>query len=341
MKPMSKCLFFLCTFFFLISPLWAREFPLCLYGATDPADLKMIKKAGFTCIQTYTKDSDNLALLAKQASKLGLQVVFRPDAIIGTPHETQAQAWPVLAWYLVDEPDVHHWSRERVLQAHQAAKAAFPNHNTALVIGQGKTEIPYYDIPDIMMMDWYPVPHLPLTSFGDNVRYTQEGLAQTAMQDHPLWGVVQIFDWKNYKQFRPDHDRIGRFPTTEEIRFMSYDGILNGATGLFYFTFNHLGKPLPQSAPEYWARVTNVLRELAKFKKIIENGTLTENPVTATLPLKMKTWRYKNHLYSVLLNTSNAPQPLSSALTDKSFKALYGRKKEEMLPPYEVWVLKH
>ena len=84
-----------------------------------------------------------------------------------------------------------------------------------------------------------------------------------------------------------------------------------------------------------------MLRELAKFKKIIEGGTLTENPVTVALPLKMKTWRYKNHLYSVLLNTSNAPQPLPAALADKSFKALYGRKKEEMLPPYEVWVLKH
>ena len=322
-------------------PIFAREFPLCLYSVNNPDDLKTIKKAGFSCFQSYKQEPETLAALAQAAKKQGLKVVFYPNQILGTPYEQQAQNWPLLAWYLVDEPDVHKWSRARVIQAHQAAKAAFPHHATALVIGQGKTATPFYDIPDVMMMDWYPVPHLPLTSFGDNVRYTQEGLTHANRTDHPLWGVVQIFDWKNFKQYRPDHDRIGRFPTEQEIRFMSYDGILNGATGLFYFTFNHLGKPLPQSAPKYWARVTKVLRELAKFKKIIENGTLTENPVTVALPLKMKTWRYKNHLYSVLLNTSNAPQPLPATLTDKSFKALYGRKKEENLPPYYVLILKH
>ena len=322
-------------------PLWAREFPLCLYGVTNPADLKMIKKAGFSCIQSYKQDPETLAVLAQAAKKQGLKVVFYPNQILGTPYEQQAQDWPVLAWYLVDEPDVHHWSRERVIQAHQAAKAAFPNHNTALVIGQGKTEIPYYDIPDIMMMDWYPVPHLPLSSFGDNVHYTQEGLAKTALQDHPLWGVVQIFDWKNYKQFRPDHDRIGRFPTEDEIRFMSYDGILNGATGLFFYTFNHQKQPLPKIAPQYWARVKTVLRELAKFKRIIEEGTIVENPVTLSAPLKMQTWQYKGPLYSVLLNASAQQQPLPQGLTSNTFKALYGQKKEKTLSPYQVLILKH
>lgn len=324
-----------------VSSLIAREFPLCLYGVGNPKDLKTIKKAGFSCIQGSSQEPQTLEQLARQAQKLGLKVVFYPNQLLGTPYEQKAQKWPVLAWYLVDEPDVQRWSREQVQQAHQAAKKAFPLHATALVIGQGKTAVAYYDIPDVMMMDWYPVPHYPLTSFGDNVRYTKEGLARTNMQDHPLWGVVQIFDWKNYEQYRPDDERIGRFPTTAEIRFMAYDGILNGATGLFFYTFNHLKEPMPLSAPSYWKRVKTVVKELSKFKKIIEKGQTVSNPITVKLPIKMQTWQYKGNMYSVLLNTSQWAQPVPNELVTKSYKRMYRASKEVLIAPQDVWILKH
>ncbi len=326
--------------FSCVCGLSAREFPLCVYGVSNPDDLKRIKKAGFSCIQSYVQEPQTLESLAQKARKLRLKVVFYPNKLVGTPYEQKARKWPVLAWYLVDEPDVHRWSREQVSQAHQTAKKAFPNHATALVIGQGRTRIPYYDIPDVMMMDWYPVPHLPLTSFGDNVRYTQEGLVQMHTPEHPLWGVVQIFDWKNFKQYRPDHDRVGRFPTTQEIRFMSYDGILNGATGLFFYTFNHLNDPMPKSAPAYWARVADVVKELAKFKKIMEKGTPVSNSVPVDFPLLMKTWHYKGHTYSVLLNRSGQAQPVAPALLTNAYKPLYGTVKTTQLPAYDVWILK-
>ncbi len=326
--------------FLVVSPLFAKEFPLCLYGVVNPDDLKTVQKAGFTCVQSYHQEPQNMEKLAQKAARLGMKGVFYSNSIMGTEYEQKAQKWPILAWYLVDEPDVKRWSREQVTQAHQAAKKAFPQQPTALVIGQGKTKIPYYDIPDVMMMDWYPVPHYPLTSFGDNVRYTHEGMATLNSQAHPLWGVVQAFDWKNYEQYRPDNDRIGRFPTVEEIRFMSYDGILNGATGLFYYTFNHAGKPMPQSAPAYWARVKTVVTQLAKFKKIIEKGTVVANPITVSRPLKMQTWQYKGHLYSVLLNTSAQPQPVPPQLLHKTYRPVYGTQKTTHLPAYGVWTLK-
>ncbi len=321
-------------------PLLGAEFPLCLYGVNNPKDLKLIQEAGFSCIQTYQKDPDKLEALAKEAKKLGLKAVFYPNKILDTPYEQKAQKWPILAWYLVDEPDIHkNWTRERVKEANLTTKKAFPLHSTTLVISQGKLSVPYYDLTDNIMVDWYPVPHLLLTSFGDNVRFTLEGLEQTHATHHPLWGVVQIFDWKNFKQYRPDNDRIGRFPTAEEIRFMSYDGILNGATGLFYFTFNHLGKPLPQSAPEYWERVTRTTRKLAKFKKILEKGLVVENPITVDNPLALKTWRYKRNLYVILLNRSDTPQPVPADLLDKGYKPLYQTQKSTYISPYDVWVL--
>lgn len=319
---------------------WGKPFPLCMYGVDNPADLAVIKKAGFSCFQTYRQEPEQLAALAKQAQKVGLKAVFYPNKLFDTPYEPQARRWPMLAWYLVDEPDVWRWPRSRVEQAYNRAKFSFPAHAAALVIGQGKTAIPYYDLPDVLMMDWYPVPHLPLTSFGEQVALAKQGQTALGAAKRPLWGVVQIFDWKEFKQHRPDNDRIGRFPTQAEIRFMSYHGILSGADGLFYFVFTSNGKPLPQAQPEWWARVVAVSKELARLKPVLEKGhevfSLTVNP-----PLMAKTWQYKGKKYTVLLNTAQEEVPAPAAVLSARYKPLYDTQKAAQLAPYAVWVLKH
>ena len=335
-----KHIFLLLSVFLFPFYLLAEPFPICMYGVNNPADLPLLKKAGFTCVQTYQTSPELLSKLAAAAQKHHMQLVIYPKTILDSAYESQAQRWPILAWYLVDEPDVWKWTRERVQDIHQRTKQAFPAHQTALVIGQGKTAVPYYDLSDSLMMDWYPVPHLALTSFGDNVRWAKDGQTASGVTNRPLWGVVQIFDWKEFKQHRPDYDRIGRFPTQEEIRFMSYDGILNGATGLFYFVFTSHGQPLPKTQPEWWARVKAVSKELSKLRPVLEQGTLVDNPVAVSAPLSAQTRLYKNHHYMILLNRSGQAVAVPDSLLDKQYKLLFGQKKTTHLPPYAVWVVK-
>ena len=321
-----------------VCPSLAEHFPLCMYGVTNPDDLALLKKSGFTCVQSYTRAPEKLAPLALAAQKHAMQVVFYPNEVIGSSYEEQAANWPVLAWYLVDEPDVARWSRERVIAARERARSAFAQHKNALVIGQGKTAVSFYDLPDNLLMDWYPVPHLALTSFGDNVRWAKEGQQRTGVGERPLWGVVQIFNWKEYKQYRADKDRIGRFPTREEIRFMSYDAVVNGASGLFYFIFTTQGRPLPTAQPEWWRRVTDVTKELAKFRPVLEGGQLVENPVEVTAPLVMQTRVYKKKLYGILMNRSADTVPVPEEILHKKYKIRYGGPKSTSLEPYGVWV---
>ncbi|MBR3632722.1 MAG: hypothetical protein IKN49_06685 [Elusimicrobiaceae bacterium] len=321
-------------------PLLAGHFPLCMYGVDDPADLATLKKAGFTCIQSYQKEPEKLAPLARQAQKLGMQVVFHPQQVLGSAYQEQARNWPVLAWYIVDEPDVWQWSRARVQAEQDRVRQAFAAHSNALVIGQGRTATPYYDLPDHLMVDWYPVPHLPLTSFGDQVRYAKAGQTAYAVADRPLWGVVQTFNWKEYKQHRPDEDRIGRFPTQAEIRFMSYDGILNGATGLFYFIFTTEGIALPKAQPTWWAHVKAVSQEIARLRPVLEEGILTEGSLTTEPPLAVQARKYKNHLYLILLNRSSQPIAVPAELLSRKYKKLFIQKKTAEVAPFDVWVLK-
>ena len=321
---------------------YAGEFPLCMYGVNDPKDVPTVKQAGFSCFQTYRQEPELLEKLAAAARQEGMKTLFYPRRILEDKTFTeQARTWPVLAWYLVDEPDVAGWSRERVAQSHQAAKQAFPNHPTALVVGQGKTAVPFYDLSDVFMVDWYPVPHLPLTSLGDQVALAKAEIQKTDRPDKPLWAVVQLFDWKEYKQYRPDDDRIGRFPTQEELRFMSYDAIMNGATGLFYFIFTTNGKPLPSAAPEYWARLTPVSAELASLRPVLEGGKLVKNPVSKAGVLELKTWKYDGDKYTFVLNPTDISQPVPKKLLKKKYRPLFGMPKTEQIPAYGVWVLQY
>ncbi len=321
-------------------PLRAGHFPLCMYGVDHPADLALLKKAGFTCIQSYQKEPEKLAPLARQAQKLGMQVVFHPQQVLGSAYQEQARNWPVLAWYIVDEPDVWQWSRARVQAEQDRVRQAFAAHSNALVIGQGRTTTPYYDLPDQLMVDWYPVPHLPLTSFGDQVRYAKAGQTAYAVADRPLWGVVQTFNWKEYKQHRPDEDRIGRFPTQAEIRFMSYDGILQGASGLFYFIFTSNGVPLPKANPAGWKSVQTVSKEIARLRPVLEQGTLVENPISLSTPLAAQTRQYGKYWYIFLLNRSEQAVPLPPALLSREYKKLFHKQKSAQMPAFEVWVLR-
>ena len=317
-----------------------RAFPICMYGVNEPIYLKTLKEAGFTCVQTYQTDPAQLAPLAQAARKQKMQVVFFPQQVIGSSYEQAARNWPVLAWYLVDEPDVNRWTREQVAQAYQETKAAFPHTPTALVIGQGQTETPFYDLADRLMVDWYPVPHLRLESFGDQVRDAKAGQQRYGAGPNPLWGVVQTFDWKEFKQYRPDNDRIGRFPTQDEIRFMSYDGIINGAQGLFYFVFSTQKKPLPLARPEWWQRVTNVTREIARLRPVLEKGRPMRTSEPLAYPLAAKTWVYKKHRYTLLVNRSDGPVAAPEAFLSKKYKALFGTEKGTHLARHAVWILR-
>lgn len=322
-------------------PAGAHHFPICMYVVNQPEELPPLKQAGFNCIQTYNKTPEKLTALASAARQNEMQVVFYPDEIINTTYQTEAQSWPVLAWYLIDEPDVRLLNREKIIDKHNKTKAAFPKHETSLVIGQGRTLIAYYDIPDNLMVDWYPVPHLALTSLGDNVLWAKQGQEKGGKAANPLWAVVQAFDWKEYKQHRPDNDRIGRFPTENELRFMSYDAIINGAEGLFYFRFYTNAGLLPQAHPDWWERLATVTKEIAQLRPVLENGTVTENILSFEPPLAAQTRVYKRDAYTILINRSDKEVAVPSKLSKRKYKLLFGQKKTGTMNPYGVWVIKN
>ena len=300
-----------------------------MYEVNTPQDIKIVKAAGFNCFQTYKKNFSTLQKLAKAAKKEGLKAVFYPNNIETQEEIKEANTWPVLTWYIYDEPDVHKAEPMQIIQKNLDAKNKFKNAPTSLVIGQGKTTLDYYNIADILMVDWYPVPHLALESFGRQLAFAKAKLEP----GKDFWGVVQAFNWKDYKQYRPDNDRIGRFPTEEEINFMSWQALANGANGLFYFAFNTGGKKLNQYSPEVWQALKKTLKEIKKFAYFIEKGQEVKTPFALPSGLENRTWLYKNHYYTLIVNTSK-----NTVILSPQAKVLLGKK---TIAPYKTLIIKY
>jgi len=324
----------------------SAEFVLGIYNVKDEEDIPTIKQAGFNTIQTYNTNPEFLSRLAEKVKQYDMKLLIYPYKIIGSEYENEAHNYPISAWYIYDEPDIKHLSREDMMNRNNICKNTFPEHQTAFVICKGKTQVPYYDICDILMMDYYPVPHLPLENFGKQVALAKQGLIEARCPQKQLWAVVQIFD---YKELKKPH-KYGRFPTREEIRFMSYDALFNGATGLFYFTYTVKGVPLSYSKPKEWKYISEITQELSFIGKIIDSGKEVKNLVNVKKPLRTKTYKYEGEKYIIVENPTNEMQELPKKFFNKKkFKVLFEKssnledvisKDEKTLQPYQVIIFK-
>ena len=334
----------------LFSNFLFAEFTIGLYGVKTSSDVISAKEAGFNCVQSYISSPETINLLAEEAEKNDIKLVVYPTKIMSSKYKEVAKRYPIKAWYLFDEPDVWNCSKEKLLSLEKNTKKMYPEIQTTFVIGEGFTKVPYYDIADILMVDWYPVPHLPLESFGENVALAKQGLIMMGKENKELWAVVQLFDWKEYKQYRKDEDRIGRFPKKEEIRFMSYDAVFNGATGLFYFTCYSNGKPLSESRPKEWAKATEVIQEMSFVGEIVDNGKKIENPIEIKEPLKGQSFEYGGIKYTFIINPTSKRQTLPSLFFQPQFDVMYEkstnikniiRKTKNNLQPYRVLAFRY
>lgn len=235
-------------------------YPLGIYGVSSTNDFAAVKAAGFDLI---TGPADRAFLDAARAH--GLKVLASPNTSAGPDFDPtrarqairQFDAHPaVWAWYLVDEPDFNRIPPGQVKAAQRCVKALGPAKPTALVIYQGYEARDYANLTDLLMIDRYPIPWLPLANFGQHVELAR--LAEPAKK--PLIAVVQAFDWSYYRELLPGEKNL-RPPTAAELRCMTYDALARGANGLFYFAYDSGGWKITEH-PETWSALQRVVAEV-------------------------------------------------------------------------------
>ena len=322
-----KNILFLFSFLAAV-PLWAGpDLPVCMYGIGSPAELTVLKRAGFNCFQTYEKAPERLAALAAEAGKLGLKMTAHPDKVIGSAYDQQAKKWPMLAWYLFDEPEVSGLPPAELLKLDRRVKEWSPAQRTAFVMGNGLAAFSYAAAADALMVDWYPVPHLPLESVGQQVMLLREGakIQDAKNPGKPVWAVLQAFDWMEYPQRRAK--KVGGFPTFGQVRFMTYLALARGAKGIFYFKYVSSDGVALADRPERWSIYERMTAELARMAPVFMNGRKIEPPKGLSPGLSVTALRKGLRKYLVLLNCGAAPVPLDP-LALNGWRPLFEERRE-------------
>lgn len=272
-------------------------FPIGIYCVNNPTTLVNLRQQGFNAVQTYRQEPTLLGAMAKAANMAGMRLLASPQALMKST--ASAASFPMAIWYLVDEPDVAKMPLSEVQGLEGCVKRWSPKNPTAFVVGDGRKARDYAAAGDIMMVDWYPVPHLPLESAGEQVDMTV-----AAVGNKPVWAVLQAMNWKDYPQRNSKKPRVGRFPQKYEIRFMSYHSILEGAKGIWYFAYTRPDGTTMDKVPEEWLAVTSVTRELAAMRPIFERGSPASLPFQPDpFGVLAKAWRYHGRDYVIIANT--------------------------------------
>ena len=158
---------------------------------------------------------------------------------------------------------------------------------------------PSGDACDIYGIDIYPIPspnnHSELddktaTSVG---RYT-DMCRVTVRGRKPVWMTLQGFAWGQLYQ------REEIYPTLEESRFMAYDAIAHGATGLFYWGL-WLGKG---QSDEFLANLKLTLHEITAAGPFLVGDTIEGECSTSTPNIRVMHKRCASGDLWIVLNES-------------------------------------
>ncbi|MBU7004428.1 MAG: hypothetical protein HXS50_02590, partial [Theionarchaea archaeon] len=99
---------------------------------------------------------------------------------------------------------------------------------------------------DVVSFDFYPIPQ-------GHPRYDWDGYAihhigkytekfARTVGSREVWVVQQAFSWPS---IMPETGRPYRYPSRKEFRFMAWDAIVHGATGLLWFGSAYEDRPAP------------------------------------------------------------------------------------------------
>lgn len=320
-------------------------FPIGMLSVSEPAVLSRLRDAGFNSFLADPRGPFTYEDLSKEARRLGLTMLAKPQDFLDGKKDPADL--PLLAWYLDDEPDVSGHSAEYLEALSKRVSRLDPGIQT-FVLGRGAAAERYAGIGDVVMLDWYPVPHRALDSVADQL----DAARAAAPAGKPLWMVVQAFDWREEPQRNPDKPRVGRFPEAEEIRFMTYLSVMHGAEGIFFFRLRHPDGRLLTDEPELWNRVAKTARELAALAPVWVGG----KPAPLPFPSdpdgpEARCWSYGGRRYVVLANRSaEVPAAVAASVLGGTWRALFEDRRDPsdslinkgggwFLKPHQILVL--
>ena len=227
----------------------------------------------------------------------------------------------LLAWYIADEPEYEPWLRSRLEKVAAVCREADPYHPTVICNNSIDGLLKYRGIGDISMPDYYPGFLENGNAASPIGRYGELLAASKKLDNRAQWGVPQGFTWNAYGS------KGHRIPDYTELRNMHYQTLLNGHTGVIWYSYE-----LNYTDPALHIHVAKLRKEMEIFIELWQNPQLRKEP---SMTRELAAASYKNvngedYLIAVNLTPGDLSIDLASPSGRKFFIA--GKKGETVTP---------
>jgi len=296
-------------------------FPIGLYlTPTSERSAKELADAGFDLVSVGVMPPAALRHVLDLLQSWGLYAWVPVSDLLqfadGDPAQKKAELsalvagvgdHPALAlWESMDEPAWNGqpaWGLQegyRFLRALDPRRPIWTNHAPR---NRVQTLAFYNQATDIAGCDIYPVPTPQTQSDQTNKTLGVVG-DETAKNilavrgEKPVFMVLQGFAWRALNN-RADPEAV--YPTLAQSRFMAYDAIIAGASGILYWGVNYTPRPSP-----FWSDLKSVVSELHGLKPFLEapREGVEADIAPEGSPVRYLARRVSGHVTLLLVNRS-------------------------------------
>jgi hypothetical protein len=207
----------------------------------------------------------------------------------------------LLAWYISDEPTGNKVSPETLEEIYNVVKETDPWHPVSIVfMAPFLTSKKFADALDIVMADPYPIPDLPASMVGD----VADKLKKEFNGNKPVWIVPQAFGGGEWWE---------REPSIQEIRSMTYQSVISGATGIQYFV-RHGPNSFPKSVST-WSECGRMALEIAELTPWLLSDEVANSAISFSQNIAVTSKIHNGQLIILAVNKVNEPQRADIRIT--------------------------
>jgi len=288
--------------------------PVGVFDVNGQADAMQAKDAGLNVAESM------LDGIFGWSSEAGLRCLYWMIARMKTDEEilriVEAHRDDPLniAWYTFDEPNEVGVPPSRCEQVYGLVKSNDPETPVVLTVSPAYWYHPwaysdYASSCDIIATDPYPVE----IGHGIKLDYVSECM-ERARKDSgkPVWAVLQAFPWPGK-----------RLPTAQELRCMTYQALVHGAAGVFYYTFQVAAWNYSLVATPLWDEIGQMAQEIKQLAPILVRPGPEPSTISSIHILEKKV---NSTAYLIAVNAGpepavlEVPIPASAAEVDVMFE---------------------
>lgn len=209
----------------------------------------------------------------------------------------------LLAWYIADEPIARGLPPDSLIDVVKMIRQEDPYHPISMVFNHTRNAAQYQDVLDIVMADPYPIPERPVTEIGSVIRR----LKNTFDPGTPIWIVPQAFGGSEWWK---------REPTAKEIRSMTMQAVIEGATGVQFFV-RHGPNRFPKSV-DTWDEAGALARELLEYTPFLLSPANHPRVRDGSRNILIAAKRHRDRVLVLAVNSSPDPTNVRFQLPELS-----------------------